>query len=1007
MARSRWDFLFFTRATPTKGHSRAAGSSGQQYRRQLRFEVLETKALLSATLTPVPSPQPPAPSSPAETSLTSTSYGSATPAGLTPNEIRGAYGLGSYTSGVLSNGVSFAGIHGDGRGQTIAIVDAYDYPTALSDLNAFSAYYGLPAFNGSGDPTFEKLNQTGGTSLPGTDPAGPSDNDWEGEEAMDIEWTHAIAPMANIILFEATNDSNNGTGLLTAVQTAANTPGVVAVSMSWTYDESGFTASQIATYDSTTFTSPSGHIGGSATLGGTDLPGGVTFLAAAGDNGPYEGNGTTTISPQYPATSPNVVAVGGTYLTVSGSSPNYTDGGETAWGSGVKTAKNGGGGGGISVDEPQPSYQSGVVSVYSTSKRTYPDVSADGDPSSGVPIYDAYDDGTSTPWSNGNGGTSLSCPIWAGIIAIADEGRAIAGQGSLNGRTQTLPELYKLPAADFHDIVTGSTGPSPEYAADAGYDLTTGIGSPVGGLLIPGLVNYQPTVTHVSPATGPAAGGTSVIITGTDFTGATIVDFGNTPATNVIVDSSTQITATSPAGTNVEDVTVTGPGGKSATSTADQFTYVSVSGEILDNSQPGFWSTASSTWTTTASGLNGSSLVSSTANGSEQSQAAWWFSMPAGLYEISITYTAGSNLTKDMGLDLYDGVGNWIGEIPVNEQVAPNSFTEDGVAWENLGAFKITSNEFHISTWNSSSDGAISVNGIQLQAAPIIDDSNAPNSYTYYPTNGNVGNFTTTGAWTTVSQGAFGGSHTSSSTVGSSSSTATWSMAITPGTYEVDATWPASASFSASATYNVYDGSTKLGSVSVNQQTAPSGISYEGLNLQSLGFFTFAGTQLTVTLSNAAGDGQVSADAIRILPSYQPVPIVAAGYPGFWSNSAWTTETSGLYGQSLLSNSANGSEQSQAAWWFPVQPGQYQVFVTWVPGGNLSSTAPFDIYNALTYLSEPMVNEQVAPVGVTDQGVVWQSLGTFTMTSNVLHISTWNSQANGAICAGGIRIVPV
>ena len=98
--------------------------------------------------------------------------------------------------------------------------------------------------------------------------------------------------------------------------------------------------------------------------------------------------------------------------------------------------------------------------------------------------------------------------MWAGIIAIADEGRAIAGQGSLDGRTQTLPELYKLPAADFHDITSRHTGPAPTYAAGTGYDLTTGLGSPVANLLIPGLVAYQPTVTGISPVAGSDAGGT-------------------------------------------------------------------------------------------------------------------------------------------------------------------------------------------------------------------------------------------------------------------------------------------------------------------------------------------------------------------------------------------------------------------------------------------------------------------------------------------------------------------
>ena len=511
-----------------------------------------------------------------DASLPSTLYGSSTPAGLTPNQIRGAYGLGSYTSDVLSNGVSFAGIQGDGRGQTIAIVDAYDDPTALSDVNAFSTYYGLPTFNGSGDPTFEKLNQSGGTSLPGTDPAGPSTDDWEIEEAMDIEWAHAIVPMANIILFEATNDGDNGANLYIAAQTAANTSGVVTVSMSWAFNESSYTASQVSTYDSTVFTTPSGHIGGSATLGGAGLPGGVTFLAAAGDNGPYAGDGTTTIAPQYPATSPNVIAVGGTSLTVDGSNPNYTYGGETAWGDGVRTARDGGGGGGISTYESQPSYQSGVVSTFSTTQRTYPDVSAEADPNTGVPIYDSYDDGTSTPWNNYNGGTSLSCPIWAGIITVADEGRAIAGLGSLDGRSQTLPELYKLPAADFHDITSGSTGSSPTYNAGPGYDLASGLGSPVGNMLIPALVDYQPTVTGISPSIGPLSGGTVLTITGAGFSGATDVDFGTTVVaitSSQINATGTQITVTSPAGTGTVNVTVIGPGGASAISSADQFTY--------------------------------------------------------------------------------------------------------------------------------------------------------------------------------------------------------------------------------------------------------------------------------------------------------------------------------------------------------------------------------------------------------------------------------------------------
>ena len=93
-----------------------------------------------------------------------------------------------------------------------------------------------------------------------------------------------------------------------------------------------------------------------------------------------------------------------------------------------------------------------------------------------MPIYDTYDF-ASDPWQQ-YGGTSLACPLWAGMIAIADQGRSIAGLSSLDGRSQTLPQLYKLASADFHDITSGSNGPSPTYAAGPGYDLTSGRASP-------------------------------------------------------------------------------------------------------------------------------------------------------------------------------------------------------------------------------------------------------------------------------------------------------------------------------------------------------------------------------------------------------------------------------------------------------------------------------------------------------------------------------------------------
>src|SRR5438105_4429240 len=145
---------------------------------------------------------------------------SASPIGLTPGQVRKAYGM---------DLVSFAGIQGNGAGQTIAIVDAYDSPTAFHDLQQFDKAFGLPD-----PPSFKRVAQDGSTNFPATDPAGAGNPNgtWELEEALDIEWAHAMAPAANILLVEANNSSL--TNLVQgAVNWARSQPGVVAVSMSF------------------------------------------------------------------------------------------------------------------------------------------------------------------------------------------------------------------------------------------------------------------------------------------------------------------------------------------------------------------------------------------------------------------------------------------------------------------------------------------------------------------------------------------------------------------------------------------------------------------------------------------------------------------------------------------------------------------------------------------------------------------------------------------------------
>ena len=363
----------------------------------------------------------------------------------------------SYTPSQIQSAYGFNKISSNGSGQTIAIVDAYDAPTIQADLQQFDSRFGIAA-----PPKFQVMSQTGSTTtLPGTD----SSKGWEVEEALDVEWAHALAPGANIVLVEANSASD--ADLFAAVRTAANLQGVSVVSMSF---GGGEFASE-ASYDSV-FTTPNGHQG-------------VTFVASTGDNGAPGG---------FPAYSSNVLAVGGTTLTID-SSGNYVS--ESGWS---------GSGGGISSYEQQPSYQHGVVTQTST-MRAIPDVAFDADPNSGVMICDSFTYGTNNPWTS-LGGTSFSAPAWGAIVSIINQSRVQNGLGSLDGATQTLPMIYQLStsnSSDFHDVTTGNNG----HAAGTGYDLVTGLGSPVVNLLVPAMSGTTPSSTsklaiQSSPTSGTA-----------------------------------------------------------------------------------------------------------------------------------------------------------------------------------------------------------------------------------------------------------------------------------------------------------------------------------------------------------------------------------------------------------------------------------------------------------------------------------------------------------------------
>jgi subtilase family serine protease len=410
-------------------------------RRRLRpaIETLEGRSLMSvsaaaphAAIHPITSPHlvhlhPMA---------THSAHGGAPTGVVTPlhhriNKFLGGPATSALTPSQIKTAYEFPKIANGGAGQTIAIVDAYDDPNILADLTTFSRQFNLPLPNTAGGPKFT-VAYSGGSR-----PA--ANGGWAQEISLDVEWAHAIAPYANIILVEASSATD--TALLAGVDYATN-HGANVVSMSWG-------ASEFAQETSTSYDSHFTHAV-------------VTYVAAAGDGGVQT----------WPAVSTHVVAAGGTTLHLNA---NNTWQSETGW--------NAYGGGGVSTYLPKPGFQSRLPYT----KRATPDVSYDSDPNTGFAVYDSFRYAGQSGWLQ-IGGTSAAAPQWAALIALADQQRG--SLGSLSS-SQTLAALYGLTTGtkgteQLHDI---SGGRNKAGTAGPGYDLLTGLGSPHAGRVIAALAS--------------------------------------------------------------------------------------------------------------------------------------------------------------------------------------------------------------------------------------------------------------------------------------------------------------------------------------------------------------------------------------------------------------------------------------------------------------------------------------------------------------------------------------
>jgi len=334
-------------------------------------------------------------------------------AGLTPSQIHVAYGL-PRTSTVA---------------QTIAVVVAYDAPTAAQDLRAFTARFGIPACSTT-DGCLRKVNQRGEPApLPGPDPTGGR---WVSEAALGVQTARGVCQNCRILLVEA--DSDGRAELAAAVATAVR---LGATEVATAYLQSDEDAGRDA----------------------YDHPG-VAITAATGDNGYFDGA-------NYPASLPGVVAVGGTRLTL-GAGGRYR--GETVWNDGPREITTSG----CTIFSRAPRWQvAEAASVGCGRQRSVADVAAVAAP--GAEIYTSTKVFGLDGWIEA-GGTSFASPLVAGVFALA--GGVPAGTSA----PALLYANFRARAGELHDVTRGSNGPcqKPLCRARTGYDGPTGIGTPNG-----------------------------------------------------------------------------------------------------------------------------------------------------------------------------------------------------------------------------------------------------------------------------------------------------------------------------------------------------------------------------------------------------------------------------------------------------------------------------------------------------------------------------------------------
>ena len=453
------------RHAPGKGDTVSAA-------RRLAVLVVTLAALAGCTATRTPAPTPTPTTTPTVTPTASRTATAGTaarpfipaaparPAGVpappTTQQCFARWSIGCYSPAQLARAYDLGPLWREGwtgAGRTIAIVDSFGSPTIREDLHAFDAAFGYP------DPKLTIVQPAG--RPPAFDRSDSDQSGWAGETTLDVEWAHAMAPGADILLVETPVSETEGiTGF----------PEIVRAETYVLDHDLADVISQSLGATEQTFASK-GQLRGQRSAFVAARAKGVSVLAASGDDGPLardlKERRLSTRGVGWPASDPLVTAVGGTALILDARGDRKSP--DAAWGG---PDADGGSGGGLSTVFARPDWQDDVRALVGTA-RGVPDVSMSADVDGGALVWSSYSG--SGGWSV-VGGTSESAPLFAGVVAIADQfaGRRL---GLLN------PQLYRLASAGkasgIVDVTRGSNavGGRPGFPARRGYDLATGLGT--------------------------------------------------------------------------------------------------------------------------------------------------------------------------------------------------------------------------------------------------------------------------------------------------------------------------------------------------------------------------------------------------------------------------------------------------------------------------------------------------------------------------------------------------